>query len=57
MTIVLSVICCTARENPGLPALVKSLEGQSLAKERFELVYCDKFGRKRAEENIRVIPH
>ena len=46
MTIVLSVICCTARENPGLPALVKSLEGQSLAKERFELVYCDKFGRK-----------
>ena len=46
MTIILSVICCTARDDPGLPALVKSLEEQGMAKELFELVYCDKFNRK-----------
>ena len=44
--ITLSVICCTARENPGLSALVKSLEEQGIAKELFELVYCDKYNRK-----------
>tara|TARA_B100001094_G_C18168226_1_gene793470 strand:- start:342 stop:1136 length:795 start_codon:yes stop_codon:yes gene_type:complete len=43
--IVLSVICCTARKNPGLKELVESLEQQGLPKELFELVYCDKYDR------------
>ena len=51
----ISVVCITARPKPGLGRLVTSLLHQTLAPERFELIYGDRLWETREETVVRTL--